>query len=88
MSLSNRLNDAVFTQKLGAQTVLMHIQSGEYFELNPSGSLTLERLLAGASVDQVALLLSQHYAVSQAQAHTDVEALLAQLRNRALIQQV
>lgn len=83
---SLRLNSAVLTQKLGQQTVLMHIQSGEYFELNPTGSLALERLLAGANVAAIATELSEQYQVAQAQAHTDVEALLAQLRQRGLIQ--
>lgn len=80
------LHAAVLSQKLGAQTVLMHIQSGEYFELNATGSLILERLLAGASCAEVAALLSERYDVTAGQARADVDALLQQLHQRALIQ--
>lgn len=85
MSTQFRLNDAVLSQKLGTQTVLMHIQSGEYFELNKTGSMVLESLLAGESIEAAALQLSQHFAVTPDQARQDVEALLTQLRARTLI---
>ena len=85
MSTHFRLNDAVLSQKLGTQTVLMHIQSGEYFELNKTGSMVLDSLIAGESVDTAALRLSQHFEVTPAQAREDVELLLTQLRARTLI---
>ena len=80
-----RLGDAVLTQKLGSQTVLMHIKSGEYFELNKTGSMALEQLIAGASLEAAALQLSQYCEVTPAQAQADLELLLPQLQQRALI---
>jgi hypothetical protein len=75
----------VLSQTLGDQTVLMHISSGEYFELNVSGSVVLSSLLRGDEQSAAQALL-ERFAVSDAQARSDVGALIGVLRERGLLQ--
>jgi hypothetical protein len=83
--VSYQLADSVLSQKLGAQTVLMHVQKGEYFELNKTGALVLDALLAGQDESAAATLLADTFEVAPAQAALDVAALIAALRGRNLL---
>jgi hypothetical protein len=83
--LNFSLADSVLSQKLGAQTVLMHVHKGEYFELNNTGALVLDALLAGKDENAVARLLVDTFEVEHAQAISDVNALIVALRSRSLL---
>ena len=79
------LADGVLTQKLGAQLVLLHVSQGQYFELNGTGAIVLESILAGADEQSAAEQLSRRFEVDLMQAQTDVSALLKNLADRALL---
>ena len=79
------LAEGVLTQKLGPELVLMHVAKGQYYELNSTGVVVLEAILAGADALSAAQQLSQRYQVDLARAHADVSALLINLTDRALL---
>ena len=79
------LAEGVLTQKLGAQMVLMHVVKGQYFELNDTGAMVLEAILAGADEIATAAQLSQRFDVDQISAQADVSALIKNLTDRALL---
>ena len=79
------LGESVLIQKLGAQTVLMHVKNGEYFELNKSGALALDALLLSDLFAAVASLTST-FEVEEARARKDVELLVQELSTRGLLQ--
>ena len=80
------LAEGVLVQKLGSELVLLHVPKGEYFELNSTGALVLEAILAGADEAGAAEQLSQRFEVDLLRAHTDISALLKHLTDRALLQ--
>lgn len=79
------LADGVLTQKLGPQLVLLHVPQGQYFELNSTGAVVLEAILAGSDTQGAAEQLSRLFEVDLEQAQTDVSALLKNLTDRALL---
>ena len=79
------LADGVLTQKLGLELVLLHVPKGEYFELNGTGTVVLEAILAGADETSVAEQLSQRFEVDLVLAQADVLALIKNLTDRALL---
>lgn len=83
--MSYCLAEGVLTQKLGSQLVLMHVVKGQYFELNDTGALVLEAILAGADETATAAQLSQRFDVDQINAQADVSALIKNLTDRALL---
>ncbi|MDQ3764675.1 MAG: lasso peptide biosynthesis PqqD family chaperone [Actinomycetota bacterium] len=60
--------------------------SGQYFDLNPTGALVLRTLLDGGTTDQAAQNLSTEYVVDLATARQDVTTLLEELRSAGLVQ--
>ena len=66
-------------------TTLLDEDSGEYFTLNPSGSLVLRTLLAGGTATQAAQALTEQYAVDAGTADRDVADLVTELRSAGLV---
>ena len=66
-------------------TTLLDEDSGEYFTLNPSGSLVLRTLLAGGTAAQAAQALTEEYAVDAETAGRDVADLIGGLRSARLV---
>lgn len=83
--MSYCLAEGVLTQKLGLQLVLMHVQKGQYFELNGTGAIVLEAILAGADKTATAQQLSQRFNVDLTRAQADVSALVTHLIDRELL---
>jgi hypothetical protein len=79
------LAEGVLTQKLGPELVLMHVAKGQYYELNSTGAVVLEAILAGADEPSAAQQLSQRFQVDLDRAHADVSALIKNLTDRALL---
>lgn len=83
--MSYCLAEGVLTQKLGSQVVLMHVLKGQYFELNDTGAMVLEAILAGADEIATTAQLSQRFDVDQISAQADVLALIKNLIDRELL---
>jgi hypothetical protein len=79
------LRRGVSTADTDYGTTLLDEDSGEYFNLNPSGALVLRTLLGGGSAAQAALALASEYDVDAQTADRDVADLLAELRSSGLV---
>lgn len=79
------LGDNVVAQVLDGQMVLLDTSGGHYFELNASGTVMLEQLLAGASHAEVAAAVERKFLVTSERVEADLEALLLTLREAGLI---
>ena len=79
------LRRAVSVTETDYGTTLLDEDSGEYFTLNPSGSLVLRTLLAGGTAAQAAQALTEEYAVDGGTADRDVADLVAELRSAGLV---
>jgi hypothetical protein len=80
-----RLRHGVVLQRLGAEAVLLDTAQGSYFELNPSGVVVLEHLLAGGSAGSAASELVERYEVDVQTAERDSVELLAALNRSGLL---
>ena len=68
-------------------TVLLDEDSGEYWNLNPTGSVVLRTLLDGGSADDAVRRLTEDFAIDTETARTDVEDLLGGLRSSGLVEE-
>lgn len=73
-------------QQLGADAVLLDADAGSYFELNASGVLVLQALLAGGELDVAVRSLCERFEVEPSLAQADCELLLQQLQAVGLIE--
>lgn len=82
-----KLRSGVFEAETEYGLVLLDGDSGEYFDLNPTGALVLRTLLTGATAAQAAQALTEEYAVGLDDATQDVRELLAHLRTARLVEE-
>ncbi len=82
-----KLRPGVFLAEVEYGTALLDEERGEYWNLNPTGALILETLLAGGTVDEAARALADEYAVDLGSAARDVEELLDELCSAGLVEQ-
>ncbi|WP_260635641.1 lasso peptide biosynthesis PqqD family chaperone [Streptomyces angustmyceticus] len=75
-----RLHSDVSMTDTDDGTVLLHQRTGRYWQLNPTGSQVLHRLLAGDTPETVASDLAASYGVDPRRAADDVGAVIRQLR--------
>lgn len=81
------LRDGVSAVDTEDGIALLDEDSGEYWELNPSGALVLRTLLGGGSPEGAAHALTSEYAVDAGTASRDVEELVGGLRDAGLVKE-
>jgi hypothetical protein len=79
--------EVVMTELPDGSGVLLHLQTGYYFTLNPSGVAVWKMIGAGArdASDLVAGMGSSYPGIEPARIRADIEALLAELNRESLV---
>ncbi|BDM70172.1 hypothetical protein HEK616_36590 [Streptomyces nigrescens] len=79
-----RFGADVSTAETDYGTVLLDERSGDYWELNPSGTLVVKTLLGGGEEGDAVDALVARFDIDRAQATQDVAALVQELRASGL----
>ena len=79
-----KLRAGISTADVEYGTALLDEDRGEYWNLNPTGALVLERMLAGATREEAAHALAEEYGVDLDVATADVRELLEGLQSAGL----
>ncbi|WP_030807826.1 lasso peptide biosynthesis PqqD family chaperone [Streptomyces sp. NRRL S-337] len=79
-----RFNADVSTAETDYGTVLLDERSGDYWELNPTGTLVIRSLLDGGEEGDAVDALVARFDIDRAQAAQDVAALVQELRASGL----
>ena len=82
-----KLRDGVSTADTDYGIALLDGDSGEYWNLNPTGALVLRTLLEGGTSTDAAQALVESYDVDADTAGLDVQDLLGGLRSAGLVAQ-
>jgi hypothetical protein len=82
-----KLRSGVSTADVEYGTALLDENRGLYWNLNPTGALILETLLAGGTAEQAVQTLTAEYAVDLDTARRDVHELVHELRSAKLVEQ-
>ncbi|MEV4871430.1 lasso peptide biosynthesis PqqD family chaperone [Streptomyces syringium] len=75
----------VSTAKTDYGTVLLDQRSGQYWELNPTGTLVVQTLMDGGGETDAVDAVVAEFAVDRSRAAEDVSALIGQLRQAGLV---
>ena len=82
-----KLRDGVSTADTDYGMALLDEDSGQYWNLNPTGVLILRTLLEGGTPAQAVQELTAQYAVDAQTASRDVEDLVGGLRSSGLVEE-
>jgi hypothetical protein len=69
----------VVTRKVGEETVILNLDSGTYFGLDPVGSRFLELVEARATVAEAMARMLEEFDVTEAQLEGDLERLSGEM---------
>jgi hypothetical protein len=81
-----KLRDGVSAADTDYGIALLDEDSGQYWNLNPTGALTLRTLLDGGTPEQAVQALTEQYAVDADSASRDVQDLMSELRSAGLVE--
>lgn len=84
--MTPKLRDGVFLAETEDGIALLDEDSGQYWNLNPTGALVLRRLLDGGTPAQAAEELANDYEVDIDSAHRDVQELVEGLEAAKLLE--
>jgi hypothetical protein len=87
MTSAIRPSAAAVFRPLEAGGVILNVESGAYFELNPSGCFLWEQVQAGSDQDSIATAIADRYDIDLATAQADVAEFLGDLRKRQLVEE-
>ena len=80
--------DVIATTLLNDETILLHLQTHQYYTLNATGSHIWRSLGAGRSVAEIAAQLESSFDVKPEEAQQTTLALVEELAQEALVQPV
>jgi Coenzyme PQQ synthesis protein D (PqqD) len=80
-----KLRDGVSAADTDYGIALLDEDSGQYWNLNPTGALVLRTLLDGGTPAQAVQALTEEYAVDADTASRDVDDLVGGLRSAGLV---
>jgi hypothetical protein len=82
-----KLRDGVSAADTDYGIALLDEDSGQYWNLNPTGALTLRTLLEGGTSEQAVQALTEQYAIDVDTASRDVQDLMSELQSAGLVEQ-
>jgi hypothetical protein len=77
----------VFTRRFEEDVVLLDLDSGEYFALDPLGARLLDALVSGKTSNEFAAGIDGEFDVEEGRLRADLGALVAELLKRKLVEQ-
>ncbi|MGA9811840.1 MAG: PqqD family protein [Terriglobales bacterium] len=80
-----RIPEEVLTSKVGEETVLLNLQTGMYYSLDPVGTRFIEVLQRTSRLDEVHRALLEHFDVSTAKLEADLLKLSQDMLTRGLL---
>lgn len=81
-----KIPDQVVTRQVGDETVLLNLESGTYFGLDPVGSRFLELLAAEGALTAVIARMLEEFEVSEAQLEADLLRLAEEMLASGLLE--
>ncbi len=80
-----RVPEGVLCETLGQEAVLLNLETGTYFGLNATGAHAWQELVASGDPDAARAAVCAAFAVEDAQARRDLDALVADLEAHGLL---
>ena len=77
--------DGIACSDLGSEVVILDLDTSRYFAACASAAVLVSALVEGASTDDLVRRVLAEYDVPSAEAAADVDAFLAQLQSRNLL---
>ncbi|MFC1888924.1 PqqD family protein [Thermodesulfobacteriota bacterium] len=72
-------------KEVGGQVVILHLDSGSYFSLNPTGSLVWKGVMEPVSLDRIVQRLCSSFQVDEETSRKDAEEIIQKFLDKEMI---
>ena len=72
-------------KEIGDQVVILHLDSGRYYTLNPTGSLVWKCIMEGSSTNQVVERICSRFEVDEESCRSDAEGMIRGFAEKGMI---
>lgn len=79
------IREAITWRTTGDKTVVLNLETSEYYSTNEAGTFVWELFAAGRKKDKIAAALAEEYAIPPAQAEKDTSDFLKELARLKII---
>ncbi len=76
----------VLFRKLGRESVLLHLETGQYYGLDEVGTMIWILLVEGTTVPEIERRILEEYDADAEQVHGDVDRILRELQSKDLLE--
>jgi hypothetical protein len=83
-----RIPERVVHQRLGDEIVLLNLETGYYFGLNPTGARLWELISEGRGLEDAGRVLMAEYEIDEQTLSVDVGNLVGELQAKGLIDRI
>ena len=82
---SFEIPDHVVARRIGEETIILDLESGTYFGLDPVGARAWELMAEGRTINSVCTVMLEEYDVDEARLERDLRKLVEDLRAHGLV---
>jgi hypothetical protein len=81
-----RIPDYIVSRELNGETVILNLETGNYFGLNNVGARIWKGLTEGKTREEICNAVTEEFEVSEADAAADLDHLIGQMRAQGLVE--
>lgn len=81
-----KLSSDILLQEVANEIVILNLADGQYYGLNEIGARVIQLMSRGENIDSITETLLQEFDVEQAVLEKDIQTLIEELRQHALVE--
>jgi len=83
-----QIKENVLFQKVVEETVILEPNTGEYFTLDPIGTVMVEKIQDGLTFDEVVNSITDVYDVEAEEVENDLNQLISEMKDKDLLTEI
>jgi len=80
-----KLNESVLQEKVGEDTIIVNLNNDKMYELNPTGSILLQKMLEGKTIKQIKTFIVDLYDVEEEILSTEIDEIINDLLKEGIL---
>ena len=80
-----KLNESVLQEKVGDDTIIVNLNNDKMYELNPTGSILLQKVLEGKTINEIKAFIVDHYEIEEDTLSNEIDEIIKDLLKEGIL---
>jgi len=80
-----KLNESVLQEKVGDDIIIVNLNNDKMYELNPTGSILLQKMLEGQTIKEIKTFIVDLYDVEEEILSTEIDEIINDLLKEGIL---